>query len=52
MKEMDAQFLWALEKNARAVSFYKRYGFQVTGAKKFEEDTTETLVRLERKTNV
>ena len=37
-----------IRKERWAVSFYKRHGFQVTGAKKFEEGTTETLVRLER----
>lgn len=44
----DANFLWALERNIRAVSFYERHGFRLTGDKKLEEDTTEYLVRLER----
>lgn len=41
-------FLWALEKNKRAVAFYERYGFHVTSDKKLEDDTTEYLVRLVR----
>ena len=42
------QFLWALEKNVKAIRFYKRHGFIVTEEKKFEEDTTEYLVKLKR----
>lgn len=48
ISEKNVHFLWALEKNVRAISFYKRQGFRVTGDKKLEEDTTEYLVRLER----
>ena len=44
----DVRFLWALEKNARAIAFYQRHGFCLTDEKKFEEDTTEYLVRMER----
>ena len=40
--------LWALEKNIRAIEFYKRHGFIITDNRKLEEDTTEDLVRLER----
>ena len=40
--------LWALEKNTRGIAFYNRHGFYLTGEKKFEEDTTEYLVKLER----
>ena len=48
INEHNANNLWALEKNFRAIRFYERYGFQMTADKKFEEDTTEYLVRLER----
>lgn len=46
--EHGVTHLWALEKNERAIRFYKRHGFRVTDEKKLEEDTTEYLVRLER----
>lgn len=47
--EKKAHFLWALEKNQRAIAFYKRHGFHVTGEKKPEEGTAEYLMRLECK---
>ena len=46
--EHKANTLWALEKNVRAIRFYKRHGFNATTDKKLEEDTTEYLVRLKR----
>lgn len=48
VKELGADHLWALERNSRAIAFYERHGFHLTGQKRFEEDTTEYLVRLER----
>ena len=48
IEEKKVNFLWALEKNAKAIAFYKRYGFNLTNYKKYEEDTTEFLVRMER----
>ena len=42
----NANHLWALEKNLRAIRFYERHGFCVTDEKKLEEDTTEYLVKL------
>ena len=46
-----ADLVWALEKNTRAIAFYRRHGFLPTGEKKFEEDTTEYLVELRRGMN-
>ena len=46
--EKDANHLWALEKNIKAIAFYKRHGFNMTNEKKYEEDTTEFLVCMER----
>ena len=48
VEEFRADHLWALEKNTRAVSFYQRHGFRLTGERTFEEGTTEYLVELRR----
>lgn len=47
IKKLHADNLWALEKNSRALSFYQKQGFHLTGEKKLEEDTTEYLLKLE-----
>ena len=47
-----ADHLWALEKNVKAIRFYNRHGFEATGEKKLEEDTTEYLILLRKKTDV
>ncbi|AGT43810.1 hypothetical protein TPE_1315 [Treponema pedis str. T A4] len=36
------------KKNTKAVSFYKRHGFNLTGEKKLEEGTPEYLLRMVR----
>ena len=46
--EKDVDFLWVLEKNIKAIVFYKRHGFDTTNKKKYEEDTIEFLVCMER----
>ena len=46
--EKKADYLWALEKNVKAIRFYERHGFHVTEEKELEEDTTEYLVKLKR----
>ena len=48
VKEHDADHLWALEKNVKAIRFYNRHGFVATGEKKLEEDTTEYLILLKK----
>ena len=46
--ELQADNLWALEKNTRAIAFYGRHGFVPTGERMPEEDTEEYLIRLVR----
>ena len=48
VEEKHAASLWALEKNTRAIAFYERHGFLMTGERKPEEDTDEYLVRMTR----
>lgn len=48
IREFGTDHLWALEKNTRAIAFYQRHGFCLTGEKEFEEGTTEYIVKLRR----
>ena len=48
VENKQANTLWALEKNTRAIAFYERHGFIKTGAKKFEDDTDEYLIQMTR----
>jgi len=48
VEQFGANWLWALEKNTRAIAFYERHGFCLTDEKVFEEDTTEYLVKMKR----
>ena len=48
VREFDVQYLYALEKNTRAVAFYARHGFRFKGDWEYEEGTTERLLKLER----
>ena len=48
MKEHQADHLWALEKNVKAIRFYERHGFAATGEKKLEEGTSEYLIMMRR----
>ena len=47
IQEFQVDHVWALEKNIRAISFYQKHGFYMTGQKTFEEGTAECLVELE-----
>lgn len=46
--QFDVRQLWVLENNPRAAAFYERYGFRRSGIWRYEEGTTEKLLRLER----
>lgn len=48
VRQENARFLWALEKNERAIAFYRRNGFRTTRERKPEEGTAEFLVRMQR----
>ena len=47
IQEFQVDHVWALEKSIRAISFYQKHGFYMTGRKKFEEGTAECIVELE-----
>ena len=45
--DVDTIFVWVLEKNERAISFYHKYGFEFDGAKKeWNLGTPVTIVRM------
>lgn len=46
--EFQVEYLWALEENVRALDFYQRHGFVYHGEWKYEEGTTEHLIKLEK----
>lgn len=48
VEHFDVQFLWALEKNVRALEFYETHGFSAQGEWQYEEGTTEKLLKLIR----
>lgn len=48
VSRFDVRFLWALEKNERALRFYKRHGFSYRGVWQYEEGTAEHLQLLQR----
>lgn len=48
-EEHNADSLWVLEKNTRAIKFYERHGFCATEEKIYEGGTKEYLVRMKRR---
>jgi len=48
INDKQADNVWVLEKNSRALAFYKKHGFKETHDKVLEEGTSEYLVRLFR----
>lgn len=45
-RELGGTCLWTLERNERAIAFYKQHGFVLTGERMEEPGTEEYLVRL------
>ena len=43
---LNARYLWALEKNLRGIRFYQKQGFTLSGEKKEEPGTPLYLVQL------
>ncbi len=48
VEQMNCDYLWVLEKNIKAIQFYRRNGFRMTQEKKYQEGTTEYIVKMER----
>lgn len=44
--EHSAHSLWVLEKNLRAIAFYRRYGFALTGERKLQPGTPEFIAKM------
>ena len=49
MNKHNADHVWVLEKNAKAIRFYERHGLSITEEKKTEDGTSEYLVQLKKK---
>ena len=48
IRQMRCDYLWVLEKNVGAIRFYQRHGFVLTEEKKYQEGTTEFIVKMKR----
>lgn len=48
IKEKNANYLWVLEKNTLAISFYSRNGFQLSEERKLEDGTPEYIIKMVR----
>ena len=49
VSRLGVRFLWALEKNKKAIAFYRTHGFELTEERMLEEGTPEYLVEMERR---
>lgn len=48
VKNLNADNLWVLEKNKRAIQFYNKNGFYADGERAYEDGTTEFLIHMQR----
>ena len=48
IKEHSVKYLWVLEKNEKAIGFYKKHGFSMSKERQLEEGTIEYIVKMER----
>ena len=48
IERMGCNSLWVLEKNTKAIHFYKKHGFLFTGERRLQEGTTEILLGMGR----
>ena len=48
IEQMHCDFLWVLEKNVKALRFYQRHGFAISKEKKYQEGTSEFIVKMIR----
>lgn len=48
LEEHGCNFVWVLEKNLRAISFYQRSGLYFAGERKLLEGTPEYLIKLNK----
>ena len=48
IEQKQCEYLWVLEKNEKAMIFYQRHGFTMTEEKKYQEGTTEYIVKMSR----
>lgn len=46
--QMGCQYLWVLEKNIRAIKFYKEHGFLVLDERELVEGTKEYVVKMKK----
>ncbi len=48
VNKMNCECLWVLEKNKKAIHFYKKFGFKLIGERQKEEGTTEYIIKMRR----
>jgi len=48
IEQKQCDFLWVLEKNKKAITFYQRHGFTIAEERNYQEGTTEFIVKMSR----